>query len=79
MSDSTNRHTILTYTQKDVANTALSVSSLAALGAITGTFVVPGLGSVVGGLVGGLGGIVVERFLDRKSSQPVNVASEQGG
>jgi hypothetical protein len=57
---------LFTYTQKDVANTALSVSSLAALGATAGTAIIPGLGSVVGGLVGGLAGLVVERVIDRK-------------
>jgi hypothetical protein len=68
MSEGRTRRTILTYTQKDVANTALSVSSLAAIGATAGTFVVPGAGSVVGGLVGGLAGFLVERVIDFNSA-----------
>jgi outer membrane lipoprotein SlyB len=68
-------HTILTYTQKDVANTAVSVSSLAALGATVGTFVAPGAGSVIGGLAGGLAGLVVERYIDRKPATQTTVGS----
>jgi len=62
------------YTQRDVANTAVSVSSLAALGATAGTTIAPGPGSVVGGLVGGLAGFVIERIIDRK---PPNETGEQ--
>jgi Glycine zipper len=63
-------HSIFTYTQRDVANVAVSVSSTAAVGATVGTFVAPGPGSVVGGLVGGLVGLVIERVIDRKSTEP---------
>jgi hypothetical protein len=59
-----------TYTQRDVANTALSVSSLAALGATAGTTFAPGPGSVVGGFVGGLAGLFLERFIDLKPPNP---------
>jgi hypothetical protein len=69
MSNRPRTHGLFTYTQKDVANTALSVSSLAALGATAGTAIVPGVGSVVGGLVGGFAGFVVERFIDRKPAE----------
>jgi hypothetical protein len=66
MSDRPMSHGLFTYTQKDLANTALSVSSLAALGATAGTAIIPGAGSVVGGLVGGVVGLIVERFIDLK-------------
>jgi outer membrane lipoprotein SlyB len=75
MSEDRTTHTILTYTQKDVANTAVSVSSLAALGATVGTFIAPGAGSVIGGLAGGLAGLVVERYIDRRPSSPRTTAS----
>ena len=79
MSERPISHGFLTYTQKDVANTALSVSSLAALGATAGTAFVPGPGSIFGGLVGGLAGLIVERFIDRKSTPEVSTpASGQG-
>lgn len=78
MSERPITHGFFTYTQKDIANTALSVSSLAAIGATAGTAFVPGVGSVVGGLVGGLAGIVIERFIDRKSSNETNARSGQG-
>jgi hypothetical protein len=42
MSEQKRAPNILTYTQKDIANTAVSVSSLAALGARAGTFVAQG-------------------------------------
>jgi hypothetical protein len=61
-------HTVFTYTQRDIANVAVSVSSTAAVGATVGTFIAPGPGSVVGGLVGGLVGLVIERVIDRNSS-----------
>jgi zinc transporter ZupT len=70
----TARH-FLSYTQRDVANTAVSVSSLGALGATVGTFIVPGVGSVLGGLVGGLAGVIVERYIDRKPSAQPTVRS----
>jgi hypothetical protein len=65
------------YTQKDVANTALSVSSLAALGATAGTTIAPGPGSVVGGLVGGLAGFVIERLVDLKPSTQREVEARE--
>jgi hypothetical protein len=78
MSEDRATHTILTYTQKDVANTAVSVSALAAFGATVGTFIVPGPGSVIGGLVGGLTGLVVERYIDRKPASRPKARSGQG-
>lgn len=75
MSEGRTRRTVLSYTQKDVANTALSVSSLAALGATAGSFVVPGPGSVIGGIVGGLAGILVERVIDLKPTRQRGQAS----
>jgi outer membrane lipoprotein SlyB len=77
MSKDRTMHTILTYTQRDVANTAVSVSSLAALGATVGTFVAPGAGSVIGGLAGSLAGLVVERYIDRKSATQTKAGSAQ--
>jgi hypothetical protein len=77
MSEDKTIHTILTYTQKDVANTAVSVSSLAALGATVGTFVAPGAGSVIGGLAGGLAGLVVERYIDRKPATQTTTGSAE--
>jgi hypothetical protein len=71
----TERPTIFTYTQKDIANTALSVSSLAAIGATAGTAIIPGAGSVVGGLVGGLAGLIIERVIDRKSTNQASSSS----
>jgi hypothetical protein len=57
-----------TFTQKDVANSALYVSSGATIGATTGTVIMAGVGTVVGGLVGGLAGLIIERVVDRKPS-----------
>jgi len=73
MSEAQPPHTIFTYTQKDIANVAVSVSSTAAVGATIGTFVAPGPGSVVGGFVGGLLGFAFERFIDRKSTEEPKV------
>lgn len=70
-------HPILSYTKKDVANTAVSVSSLAALGATVGTFLAPGAGSVIGGLAGSVAGVIVERFIDRKPADQTTVGSAQ--
>jgi outer membrane lipoprotein SlyB len=60
------RPLIFVYTPKDVANTALSVSTVAALGATAGTTIAPGPGTVIGAVVGGLAGFIVERIVDRK-------------
>ena len=68
-------HTIFTYTQKDIANVAVSVSSTAAVGATIGTFVAPGPGSVFGGFVGGLVGLAIERFIDRKPTEQPKIHS----
>lgn len=68
---------IFIYTQKDVANTAISVSSLAAFGATLGTFVSPGPGSVIGGLLGSVAGLAVERYIDRKPPTQTTVGSAQ--
>jgi hypothetical protein len=59
---------IFIFTQKDVANSALYVSSGSTIGAIAGTIIIPGPGTVVGGLVGGLAGLIIERVVDRKPS-----------
>jgi outer membrane lipoprotein SlyB len=74
MSERPSTNGLFVYTQRDVANTALSVSSLAAIGATAGTAVVPGIGSVVGGLVGGIAGLVVERLIDRKPASEESVS-----
>lgn len=67
-----------TYSQRDVANTALSVSSLAVLGATAGTALVPGAGTVVGGFVGGLAGLVLERVIDVKPTDQVTASQNSG-
>jgi len=77
MSENRTIHTFLTYTQKDVANTAVSVSSLAALGATVGTIVAPGAGSVIGGLAGSLVGLIVERYIDRKPATQTTASSAE--
>lgn len=50
------------------ANTALAVSGGALVGAAVGTFFLPGIGSAIGAVVGSLGGVAGERWLDRSKT-----------
>jgi len=77
MSEGPEKH-LFTFTQRDVANIAVSISSTAVVGATAGSFIAPGPGTVVGTLLGGLTGLAIERFVDRKvATQPSEISTNE--